>query len=207
MTLEKIREILQTQNIKKGIFGTYDVTPIEPNPYSLDEYDVIDFMQERFMEIEPVFGGKFSFEDVFFEEEGTEELEVCFPDVSWNSYNWNGSVTVQAVCFIHKGAEMVAVRFHRYGDARCNYTDFVVFNTTWDMFNCEMSELSYTFEVCNGAYEITQTFFDEDGILQVYDTVEGNGFEIRRWELDDDEKWIDLPADLRQALREAYNDR
>lgn len=200
MTLDDIKEILKTQNIKKGIYGTYDVTPIEPNDFGLDVYDVIDFLQENFMEIEHPFGKQWSFDDVFYEEEGTEDFNIQYPDdKTWNSYNWNGAVVMQAVAFFNRGAEFVAVRFHKYGDARCNYTNFVVLATDWERFNERMHELYWGIMLCNNSYDVEQYFMDEDGLYRVWDNEREESFEVRLSDLDDNS--IDIPFDLRSEMQ------
>lgn len=203
MTLDDIKEILKTQNIKNGIFGTYDVKPIEPNPYGLDVYDVIDFLQENFMEVEHPFGEQWSFDDVFFETEGTEDFIITYPEnKQWNSYNWNSPVVMQAIAFIHKKGEFVAVRFHKYGDVRANYTDFVVLACNWEDFNERLYNLTYEYALLNASYYVEQRFFDEEGILQVWDDVENNQFEVKTWKLDDEE--YQIPSDLRSELKKIY---
>lgn len=99
--------------------------------------DVVEWLKN---EVDRDIVGGFTYEDLIFEikfdiEDGNLEFN--------NTYNWNGNVT-HDLSFAFKewdGMTYVVMRVHRFGDARCNYTDFIVleydneyeFYESWDV--------------------------------------------------------------------------
>lgn len=97
--------------------------------------------------------GGIVYEDLLFEikndiEDGNLEFH--------NTYNWSGSIT-HDMCFAYKeydGMTFVVMMIHRFGDARCNYTDYIVleynddyeFYDSWGGFPTTVSEI----EIENG---------------------------------------------------------
>lgn len=93
-----------------------------------------------------------------------DELSELAPDDDWkgdNTYNWNACITHDLdirYANLDDGTVLIALRVHRAGDVRCNYTDFVVmqFDSLESWYECEFNlDNTFTLEVDGDIYYIT----------------------------------------------------
>lgn len=173
------------------VFGTYDATPFGADS---EEIKTIEFIQRNFTEVYP-FGTRKNYEDFIFQDWKSDEISEDY-DATLNSYNWNGSVVLQARFFEYRGKKYTAVAFHRFGDVRGNYTPYAILNCDKEEFLNTMCELDYKIP-SESDWDIRCNFFNEAGVVSCWNckTQEDyNGY------YDSD----DAPAEVRNACQKYY---
>ena len=93
-----------------------------------------------------------------------------------NSYNWNAQVVFnynEIEVIDHHGMEhrYITVKFHRYGDARGNYTDYMVLDMSLDEFYEVLADASRVYceiEYKGVSYSISTDIFKESCIFDIY---------------------------------------
>lgn len=144
----KIMKQLSFGHIPKAVFGYYDANENEGGILSFSENEVceylsefeIDYDSQPISKVIPVL-------DDLVDENFSEDLNIDFYIAeSGNSYNWNGSAIFNFHQIFINGNEYTVVRFHRYGDVRGNYTDYMLLYIGLDRFIEELSDFHKSFE-------------------------------------------------------------
>lgn len=184
--LNEIKNDLMT--IEEGQHGYFRSRPYTESD---DVIKLIDFIDENFDEVNPFEEGK-NFEDFIFDDYLADEIEEYF-DKCLNSSNWNGRVIFQIRCFKMNGIEYSAICFHRFGDARCNYTKYACFEMSHEEFLNRLYEFEIQIPCKNEDWRIFQNLFDEDGRISAYNYATDE--EFSGWYEDSE-----CPEEVRQAV-------
>lgn len=119
---------------------------------------------------------KVDFDDVVYNDsEGNYEL-IKLDITSNNSYNWNAQVVfnyneVEVTDRYGMEHKYITVKFHRYGDVRGNYTDYMVLDMSLDEFYEVLQESSYVYcdiEYKGNVYAISTDIFKEACVFDIY---------------------------------------
>lgn len=112
---------------------------------------------------------------VYNDAEGNYEL-IKLDITSNNSYNWDAQVVfnyneIEVIDRYGLEHKYITVKFHRYGDVRGNYTDYMVLDMSLDEFYEVLQEASRVY--CNvehkgNDYEISTDIFKEARVFDIY---------------------------------------
>lgn len=204
---------------KKRVFNYYDVehNVRESKNLSISNLDIIRALAPYEIDFKKLYG--YDFEDVIYNYDAMELIDELgninlkhgyyisednLNADAGNSYNWAsqvvfdfGTVKVQHEYDLTK--EYTIIKFHRYGDVRGNYTDYMVLDINKDLFYQEVMEATSiycTIEVNNNTYDISTDCFNEGCIFRVYSN-----------DMDDDHAYLNIDnlrskKDIKKALRE-----
>ena len=134
-------------HIPKAVFGYYDANEKEGGILSFSEKEIcgylsqfeIDYDSQPISDVVPIL-------DDLIDEDFDEDLDIDFYIAeSGNSYNWNGSAIFNLHQIFLYGNEYTVVRFHRYGDVRGNYTDYMLLYIGLDRFIEELGQFYKSF--------------------------------------------------------------
>lgn len=132
--LKKCRRDLRTMGKPMAIFGTYDSHNMKKSRgLSINELDIIEALIKKDVEIDFKKEYGVDYNDFVYEDKnprGFDWVELK----SDNTYNWSSQVTINFSEIEVDGVRYVAVKFHRYGDVRGNYTDYCVLDMTLQDF-------------------------------------------------------------------------
>ena len=203
----------------KRVFGYYDVehNEFESKNLSISNLDIIRALAPYEVDFKKLYN--VDFDDVIYEDkEGNYiSLDTDYKNTANNSYNWSSQVVFnyQQIQVItddyhvnyrgydltnHK--EYIAIKFHRYGDVRGNYTDYMILDMSMEEFYeviMEATMVSVTIKINNKEYAIDTECTKEACTFDIYD-VERNeaiGYDVF---LDIDN--LRSKASIKKALRE-----
>ena len=217
----KAKKILNDlkHNLKgtKRVFNYYDVdhNERESKNLSISNLDIIRALAPYEIDFKKLYN--VDFDDVIYEDkEGNYiSLDTDYKNTANNSYNWNSQVVFnyQQIQVItddyhvnyrghdltnHK--EYIAIKFHRYGDVRGNYTDYMVLDMSMGEFYeiiMEATRVYTTITIKNVDYEITTDCLKEGCIFDVWSN---DGDDLYDVYLDIDN--LRSKASIKKALRE-----
>ena len=207
---------------KKRVFNYYDVmhNERESKNLAISNLDIIRALAPYEIDFKKLYG--YDFEDVIYsydtmdliDELGNIELKHGYyidednlnTDAD-NSYNWSSQVvfdfgTIKVYHPYDLTKDYIIIKFHRYGDVRGNYTDYMVLDITKELFYetiADATMVSITINVNGKDYALDTDCFKEACVFDIYD-VENN------YNLDYD-KYLDIDnlrskKDIKKALRE-----
>lgn len=112
---------------------------------------------------------------VYNDAEGNYEL-IKLDITSDNSYNWSAQVVfnfneIEVIDRYGMEHKYITVKFHRYGDVRGNYTDYMVLDMSLDEFYEVLQEASRVYcnvEYKGDDYEISTDIFKEACVFDIY---------------------------------------
>lgn len=119
---------------------------------------------------------KVDFDDVVYEDiDGNYEL-IKLDITSNNSYNWSAQVVfnyneIEVIDRYGIEHKYITVKFHRYGDVRGNYTDYMVLDMSLDEFYEVLADASRVYceiEYKGEYYEISTDIFKESCVFDIY---------------------------------------
>ena len=119
---------------------------------------------------------KVDFDDVVYEDAQGNYDSIKLDITSNNSYNWNAQVVfnyneVEVIDRYGIEHKYITVKFHRYGDVRGNYTDYMVLDMSLEEFYEVLQESSYVYcdiEYKGKRYEINTDIFKEACVFDIY---------------------------------------
>ena len=119
---------------------------------------------------------KVDYDDVVYEDAQGNYDSIKLDITSNNSYNWNAQVVfnyneVEVIDRYGMEHKYITVKFHRYGDVRGNYTDYMVLDMSLDEFYEVLQESSYAYcdvEYKGEYYEIGTDIFKEACVFDIY---------------------------------------
>ena len=180
--MKRICEIIDEVKALRGanveVFGQPTTLPFDYGKYTIDIIDVLNHLEDY--EIPEIV-------DYWtFEEEDGEDIEVLeeitceeYLDIlddngflveekSNNTYNWSAPVSNDFYYHIYKNLRddnlIIKIAIHRYGDARCNYTDefCIIVDSEEEFFDilCE-SDTFNTVEIDEKKYYIDIRLFND----------------------------------------------
>lgn len=166
--LKEIKNDLMT--IEEGEHGYFKSRPYTESD---DLIKLINWIDENFFECNPFEEGK-NFEDFIFDDYLADEIEEDF-EKCLNSYNWGGPIVFQIRSFKMNGHEFTAIAFHRFGDARCNYSKYACFEMDRDEFIARLEEFAIRIPCEN--WGIDQYLFEESGYIHACNYDENQYFD------------------------------
>ena len=198
-TIENLKKEFREMIGKEVGYGYFRHTEsdVEENELTISIFDVLDSLEAFEITKKEMYDNK---EEEYFEydieeyfEKGLDEgfLIECGAD---NSYNWNSPISHHINFEIYhdiEGSYIVRFRVHRYGDVRCNYTDWVYLEFSW-----EDEFLEVLMEECSKWIEV-----EMDG-KQYYVTIEVLSDEIRLESYDEENGYEDIYGDDRDTILE-----
>ena len=200
----KVKTIIRDLKHLKGnkIFNYYDVERNAQRSKNL-EIGMITLVEElaRYeVDFKKLYG--VDFDDVIYNDAQGDYCNIDLDVESDNSYNWNGQRVFNFNLINVDGTNYVTIKFHRYGDVRGNYTDYMVLDfNRLDLFFEVMMEASSVYTCVNVRgveYEISTDIFNEACVFRIY----SNDADI-----DDDHAVLDIDnlrnkKDIKKALIE-----
>ena len=188
--MKKANRIIRDLKHLKGnkYFGVYEAqNKLESKNLYISELDIIRGLASYEIDFKKVYG--YDFETIAYDYDDLLDDVDCirlkhgyYIDVDDlningdNSYNWNsqvvfdyGKIKVQHECDLTK--EYVIVKFHRYGDVRGNYTDYMVLDMNMDWFYETIMECSRVYagvEYKGCTYSIDTDAFKESCLFDIY---------------------------------------
>ena len=148
-TIENLKKEFREMIGKEVGYGYFRHTEsdVEENELTISIFDVLDSLEAFEITKKEMYDSK---EEEYFEydieeyfEKGLDEgfLIECGAD---NSYNWNSPIShhinFEIYHNIEEGNYLIRFRVHRYGDVRCNYSDWVYLecNSDYDFLEALM---------------------------------------------------------------------
>ena len=203
-TIENLKKEFREMIGKEVGYGYFRHTEsdVEENELTISIFDVLDSLEAFEITKKEMYDNK---EEEYFEydieeyfEKGLDEgfLIECGAD---NSYNWNSPISHHINFEIYhdiEGSYIVRFRVHRYGDVRCNYTDWVYLEFSW-----EDEFLEVLMEECSKCIDV-----EMDG-KQYYVTIEVLSDEIRLESYDEENGYEDIYGDDRDEILEEMINR
>lgn len=119
---------------------------------------------------------KVDFDEVVYDDAHGYYESIDLDITSNNSYNWNAQVVfnyneIEVVDRYGMEHRYIAVRFHRYGDVRGNYTDYMVLDMSLEYFYEVLADASRVYceiEYKGEYYEISTDIFEESCVFDIY---------------------------------------
>lgn len=189
----------------KTIFGTYDSSNMkESKNLDISVLDVVRALAPYEIDFKGRYG--VDFDDVMYEDAQGNYISIDTDVNCDNSYNWASQIvfafnTVKVEDQYGETHTYKAIMFHRYGDVRGNYTDYMVL----DMSDCEFLEVvsdatrvSCSIDYKGNTYDISTDCFKEGCLFDIYNVTTGN---------DDYDVMLDIDnlrskKDIKKALAE-----
>ena len=178
----KAKRILNAlkHNLKgtKKVFNYYDVehNERESKNLSISNLDIIRALAPYEIDFKKLYN--VDFDNVMYEDkEGNYiSLDTDYKNTANNSYNWSSQVVFnyQQIQVINKydyEHVYIAIKFHRYGDVRGNYTDYMILDMSIDEFYeviMEATRIYTTITINNINYEISTDALKEACIFDIY---------------------------------------
>lgn len=119
---------------------------------------------------------KVDFDNVVYDDAQGYYEEIDLDITSNNSYNWNGQVVfnyneIEVTEDYGNEKRYITVKFHRFGDVRGNYTDYMVLDMSLDEFYEVLADASRVFceiEHKGISYSIDTDIFKEACVFNIY---------------------------------------
>ena len=162
----------------KRVFNYYDVehNERESKNLSISNLDIIRALAPYEIDFKKLYN--VDFDDVIYEDkEGNYiSLDTDYKNTANNSYNWSSQVVFnyQQIQVINKydyEHVYIAINFHRYGDVRGNYTDYMVLDMNMDEFYEVVADASRVYakvNINNVDYELYTDCFKEGCLFDIY---------------------------------------
>jgi hypothetical protein len=200
-----LRDLKHNLKGTKTIFGAYDSSNMkESKNLDISVLDVVRALAPYEIDFKGRYG--VDFEDVIDEDAQGNYISIDTDIDSGNSYNWSSQITFafNTVKVMDQYGEThiyKAIMFHRYGDVRGNYTDYMVLDMNDGEF-CEVvadaTRVSCSIDYKGNTYDISTDCFKEGCLFDIYNVTTGN---------DDYDVMLDIDnlrnkKDIKKALAE-----
>ena len=204
--MKRIHEIIEEVKALRGanveVFGQPTTLTSDYGKYIIDTIDILNNLEDY--EI-PEIIDYWTFEEVDGEDEEVLEEITCeeYLDIlddngflveknSSNTYNWSAPISNDFYYHIYKNLRddnlIIKIAIHKYGDARCNYTDefCIIVDSEEEFFDilCE-SDIFNTVEIDEKKYYIDIRMFSD-----VFEVSDNDGYYIGSIYAEDDEEAI-----------------
>ena len=173
-----LRDLKHNLKGTKRVFNYYDVdhNVRESKNLEISVLDIVRALAPYEIDFKGLYG--VDFDDVVYnDDEGNYiSLEFDYKNRDDNSYNWSSQVVFNfgSILVTDKYGhehEYQTIKFHRYGDVRGNYTDYMVLNMSRDEFYEVVSDASrvYCSITHKGiVYDLSTDCFEECGVFNIY---------------------------------------
>ena len=147
---------------------------------------------------------KVGFDNVVYDDEQGNYEFIDLDITSNNSYNWNAQVVfnynaVEVIDRYGMEHKYITVKFHRFGDVRGNYTDYMVLDMSLEEFYEVLADASRVYceiEYKGEYYEISADIFKESCVFDIY----SNGANIDEYDVYLDIDNLRNKKDIKKAL-------
>ena len=197
---------------KKRVFNYYDVehNVRESKNLEISVLDIIRALQPYEIDFKGLY--KVDFDDVVYEDKEGNYYSLELDIKSDNSYNWNSQIvfnfnTIKLTDNWGINHEYITIKFHRYGDVRGNYTDYMVLNMDLNQFYEVLMDSSRVYceiKLNNELYEISTDCFKEDCLFDIYSNEGGIDDYDTCLNIDNLRSKKDIKKALKQYLKENY---
>ena len=170
--------IRDLKHLKGNTFfgGAYTVDRNERKSRNLDigAIDLVEALKLYEINFKALY--KVDFDNVVYDDEHGNYESIDLDITSDNSYNWNAQVVfnydeIEVVDRYGMEHRYIAVKFHRYGDVRGNYTDYMVLDMSLDEFYEVLADASRVYceiDYKGDYYEISTDIFKESCVFDIY---------------------------------------
>lgn len=201
-----IKEQLSFGDLKKVVFGYYDAHDrTKKELLSLTELDVLEHLASDEVDFSELVNEYNEWEldesiidldDFYYNDKEFENIEIEIEKQD-NSYNWNSSAVFNYDFIKINGYEYVSIKFHRFGDVRGNYTDYMLLNLTHQEFLEKLLELNTYVEININDYniELSYNIFNEACCFNVWSA---------DLDLYEDALCIDLDTSSLETIKEGF---
>lgn len=165
----------------KTIFGTYDSSNMkETKNLDMSVLDVVRALAPYEIDFKALYG--VDFDDAIYGDAQGNYISIDTDENCNNSYNWSSQIVFafNSVKVIDKHGytrEYVAIMFHRYGDVRGNYTDYMVLAMSLEEFYevlLEATSISCDIDYKGNTYNISTDCFKEGCLFDIYNVTTGD---------------------------------
>lgn len=119
---------------------------------------------------------KVDFDNVVYDDEQGNYESIDLDITSNNSYNWNAQVVfnyneIKVIDRYGMEHKYITVKFHRFGDVRGNYTDYIVLDMSLDEFYEVLADASRVWceiDYKGVSYSISTDIFKESCVFDIY---------------------------------------
>lgn len=119
---------------------------------------------------------KVDFDNVVYDDEQGNYESIDLDITANNSYNWNAQVVfnyneIEVIDRYGMEHRYMTVKFHRFGDVRGNYTDYMVLDMSLDEFYEVLADASRVYceiEYKGACYSISTDIFKESCVFDIY---------------------------------------
>ncbi len=170
--------IKDLKNLKGKTFfgGAYIVDRNERKSRNLEigAIDLVEALKPYEINFKELY--KVDFDDVIYNDVQGNYESIDLDITSNNSYNWGAQVVfnyneIEVVDRYGVEHRNISVKFHRYGDVRGNYTDYMVLDMELDEFYEVLAEASRVYcdiEYKGACYSISTDIFKESCVFDIY---------------------------------------
>lgn len=181
LKFENVKNDLCYGNLKKSIFGAYDANDRSKNEIlSITELEIAEYLKNYEIDFQDIYNDYndnndynynkiVDLNDFFYDDMEYDNLYINLKN-SNNSYNWNCSAVFNYDVIEINNIEYIAIKFHRFGDVRGNYTDYMLLKIDLNEFYEVLSEapcyFDFNFEGNN--INVDYNIFNESGVYNIY---------------------------------------
>ena len=186
---ETIKKQLEFGNLKNAVYGIYNANDrTKKEILSITELEVLEKLEGYevdFAELVNEYNDYTLNEDLidldnfFYNDEEFENMYITEKQ-GYNSYNWNATAVFNYNLLDINDIDYIAIKFHKYGDVRGNYTDYLLLQMNLDEFYDLISEcynfleFEYNNHTISVEYNILKEgntfdiYIDDDAIYDIY---------------------------------------
>lgn len=204
--MKKANTIIKDLKHLKGQsgYGCYSGHRNEKKSYNLEigALSIVEALKQYEINFKARYG--VDFDDVVYDDAQGNYDSIDLDVESDNSYNWNAQVVfnfnkIQVIDRYGYEHDYITIKFHRYGDVRGNYTDYMVLDMSLQEFYEVLQESSQVYcdiEVKGITYSISTDIFKEACVFDIYSS-----------DLDEYDQYLDIDnlrnkKDIKKALVE-----
>lgn len=181
LKFENVKNDLCYGNLKKAIFGAYDANDRSKNEIlSITELEVAEHLKNYEIDFQDIYNDYndnndynynkiVDLNDFFYDDMEYDNLYINLKN-SNNSYNWNCSAVFNYDVIEINNIEYIAIKFHRFGDVRGNYTDYMLLKIDLNEFYEVLSEVPcyFDFNFEGNNINVDYNIFNESGVYNIY---------------------------------------
>ena len=178
LKFENVKNDLCYGNLKKAIFGAYDANDRSKKEIlSITELEVAEHLKNYEIDFQDIYNDNndnndnkiVDLDDFFYDDMEYDNLYINLKD-SNNSYNWNCSAVFNYDVIEINDIQYIAIKFHRFGDVRGNYTDYMLLKMSIDDFYEILNELTcyFDFDFKGSNISVDYNIFNESGVYNIY---------------------------------------
>ena len=156
--------------------GNYTVDRNERKSRNLEigALDLVEALKPYEVDFKKLY--KVDFDDVVYDDEQGNYESIDLNITANNSYNWGAQVVfnyneIEVIDRYGMGHRYMTVKFHRFGDVRGNYTDYMVLDMSLDEFYEVLADASRVYcgiDYKGKCYGISTDIFKESCVFDIY---------------------------------------